>query len=61
MSLIRKQTLKSFQKMRNDIKKLGGDVGDRTNYHENDILNLISAGKNVFDKHVVSFEDFQKK
>ena len=60
MSLIRKQTLENLNKIRKIIKDAGGDVGDRTNYHDDESANLISNGENVFDKYVQSYEDFIK-
>jgi hypothetical protein len=56
MPLLRKTTLKQFQKLRKEIKQQGGDIGDKISKEENKFPNMV-WNKNAFDKHIDTYED----
>jgi hypothetical protein len=51
MSLLRKSTLKQFRNFRKEIKRQGGDIGDKISKDENKFPNMV-YNRNPFDKNV---------
>jgi len=51
MSLLRKSTLKQFRNFRKEIKRQGGDIGDKISKDENKFPNMV-YNRNPFDDNV---------